>query len=56
MRRRSSEIALFVATFVCDLSSGFRLHLSFFELLGNAATDLLGGEGAKVDILEDQFG
>ncbi len=47
---------MFVAMFVCDLSSCSRLHLSFFELLGNAATDLLGGEGAKVDILEDQFG
>ena len=30
--------------------------MSFFELLGNDASDLLDAEHKKVDIAEDQFG
>jgi len=38
-----------------DTKAGIKLHLSYIQLLGNVATDLLN-ENTKVDILEDKFG
>ena len=35
--------------------NGLKLHLSYIQLLGNVATDLLD-DNTKVDILEDKFG
>ena len=36
-------------------NNSIKLHLTYIQLLGNVATDLLK-ENAKVDILEDKFG
>ena len=33
-----------------------KIHLSFYELLGSAVTDLLARENASLNILEDPFG
>ena len=42
---------------VSEDRSHLKFHVSFFELLGNDASDLLDdAEHKKVDIAEDQFG
>eukprot|EP00092_Neocalanus_flemingeri_P034043 GFUD01037022.1.p1 GENE.GFUD01037022.1~~GFUD01037022.1.p1 ORF type:complete len:627 (+),score=181.38 GFUD01037022.1:64-1944(+) len=38
-----------------DSKDGIKLHISYIQLLGNAASDLLN-DNMKVDILEDKFG
>ena len=39
-----------------DTSADLQLHVSFIQLLGNAATDLLGDTSGSVGIMEDKFG
>jgi kinesin family protein 2/24 len=39
-----------------DGNSRLRFHVSFFELLGNVATDLLCKDGKRIEIVEDAFG
>ena len=39
-----------------DSSADQQLHVSFIQLLGNAATDLLGDTSGSVGIMEDKFG
>ena len=44
-------------TLLSEDRSHLKFHMSFFELLGNDASDLLDdAEHKKVDIAEDQFG
>ena len=39
-----------------DSSADLQLHVSFIQLLGNTATDLLGDTSGSVGIMEDKFG